>query len=93
MSYRVEVSLPAQKEIRTLPGYVRAMARQMICELMQNPRPSRAKQLHDKPGIYRLWLARRWRIAYEVDDGLQRIRILRVRLKERIDYDSLGSDG
>jgi len=73
-----------------LPGYARAQARQLIRALGDNPRPSRAKELRDKPNIYRIWLAGRWRIAYEVDNELKRIRILRVRSKEQIDYGSLG---
>ncbi len=91
MSYRIEVPPPARKEIKALSGNVRAQARQLIAKLGQNPRPTRAKELRDKPNIYRIWLAGRWRIAYEIDDELQRIRILRVRHKEKIDYDSLAS--
>lgn len=89
MSYRIEVPPPVQKEIMALPGYVRAQARQLIRALGENPRPSRAKELRGKPDIYRIWLARRWRIAYEVDDDLQHVRILRVRSKEQINYEGL----
>lgn len=89
MSYRIDVPPSAQKEIKALPGYVRAQARQLIRDLGNNPRPSRAKELDDKPNIYRIWLAGRWRIAYQIDDNLQLIRILRVRLKDKVDYDSL----
>jgi len=32
-------------------------------------------------------------MAYEIDEKLKRIRILRVRQKEQIDYGSLGSQG
>jgi mRNA-degrading endonuclease RelE of RelBE toxin-antitoxin system len=55
----------------------------------KTPRPSRAKELRDQPNTYRIWLAGRWRIAYEIDEELERIRILRVRRKEQIDYGSL----
>jgi mRNA-degrading endonuclease RelE of RelBE toxin-antitoxin system len=72
-----------------LPGYARAQARQLIRALAENPRPSRAKELRGKSDIYRIWLARRWRIAYAIDDTLRVVRILRVHTKERIDYDSL----
>lgn len=89
MSYRIEVSPPAQKEIRELPGYVRSQARQLIRALGENPRPSGVKELRDKPSLYRIWLAGRWRIAYQIDDNVQRVRILRVRQKEDIDYASL----
>ena len=89
MSYRVEISPLAQKEIRSLPGYVRAQAIQLIDALAENPKPSRAKELRDKPNIFRIWLAKSWRIAYEVDDESKVIIILRVRQKESIDYESL----
>jgi mRNA interferase RelE/StbE len=87
--YRIEISPDARQEIKTLPGYVRSQARELIAELSRNPRPARARELRDKPNIYRVWLAGRWRIAYEVDDELRRIRVLRVRVKERIDYQGL----
>lgn len=89
MSYQIEILRSVQKEIRELPGHVRAQAYQLINELGENPRPDRAKELRDKPNIYRIWLAGRWRIAYQIDDNFERIRILRVRLKDNIDYDSL----
>ena len=92
MDYHIDLSTPAKQEIRDLPGYVRALARQLINELAKNPRPPRSKELRDKPNIYRIWLAGRWRIAYEVDDESRVIRILRVRSKEQIDYESLESD-
>ncbi|GEM_PF-5891851 len=33
--------------------------------------------------------AQKWRIVYQIDEELQRILVLRVRLKENIDYESL----
>lgn len=89
MGYRIEVPPDVRKEIKALSGHTRAQARQLIRALGENPRPSRAKELRGKPNIYRIWLAGRWRIAYEIDDELERIRILRVRRKERMDYESL----
>ena len=86
MSYQVEIARPAQIEIKALPGHVRAQARQLINSLKEIPRPTRAKQLRDKPNIYRLWLVRRWRIAYLIDDDLKLVRVLRIRRKEIIDY-------
>lgn len=89
MSYQIEVSPDARQEILDLPGHVRAQARQLIKELSKNPFPQRAKELYNRPNIYRIWLAGNWRIAYEVDSELKRIRVLRVREKKRIDYESL----
>jgi mRNA-degrading endonuclease RelE of RelBE toxin-antitoxin system len=89
VSYQIEVSPEARQEIKALTGYVRAQARQLIKALGETPRPPRAKELRGKPNIYRIWLAGRWRVAYEVDDDLELIRILRVRRKEQMDYESL----
>jgi mRNA-degrading endonuclease RelE of RelBE toxin-antitoxin system len=89
VSYRTKVLESAQQEIRALPGYVRAQAYRLLDQLQQNPRPPRAKELRDKPGIYRLWLAGRWRIVYHIDEDLKQVYILRVRRKERVDYENL----
>ena len=89
MSYQIEVPPPVRKEIKALPGYVRAEARSVIRGLATNPYPSGAKELRNKPNIYRLWLATHWRMAYIVDEGFKHVRILRVRLKKYMDYDSL----
>jgi mRNA-degrading endonuclease RelE of RelBE toxin-antitoxin system len=64
---------------------------QIIRALADTPIPSRAKELRDKPNIYHLWLAGRWRIAYHLDDDRLLVLILRVRAKEDMDYDSLKS--
>jgi mRNA-degrading endonuclease RelE of RelBE toxin-antitoxin system len=91
VSYRINISTIAHKEIKALPGYVRAQALQVIRALADTPIPSRAKELRGKPNIYRLWLAGRWRIAYHLDDDRLLVLILRVRAKEDMDYDSLKS--
>jgi mRNA-degrading endonuclease RelE of RelBE toxin-antitoxin system len=89
VSYRIELAPTVAKELLALPGHVSAQARLLLRALVEDPRPARAKELRDKPNICRIWLAARWRIAYEVDDAEQRIRILRIRPKTQIDYDSL----
>jgi mRNA-degrading endonuclease RelE of RelBE toxin-antitoxin system len=89
VSYRIRISPAAQKEILALPGYVRAEARQTIRALGENPLSSRARELRERPRVFRIWLAGRWRIVYEVDDDLKMVLILCVRLKENIDYASL----
>lgn len=89
MSYRVQISPEAQKEIKELPGYVRAQALQLLRDIRDNPRLPRAKELRNKPDIFRLWLSKKWRIVYQIDDGIKQVLVLRVRRKEHIDYDSL----
>lgn len=89
MSYRIRVSPSAQKEIRTLPGHVRRLAIQLIDALAEKPRPARAKELRGKPNIYRIWLAKNWRIVYQIDDDSKMLLIMRVHRKEQIDYENL----
>jgi mRNA-degrading endonuclease RelE of RelBE toxin-antitoxin system len=72
--------------MRRMPAHVRAQAVQLIDELGRNPRPRRAKELRARENIFRIWLAGRWRIVYAVDEELSLVLILRVRLKEEIDY-------
>jgi mRNA-degrading endonuclease RelE of RelBE toxin-antitoxin system len=57
--------------------------------LQQEPTPPRAKELREKSNIYRIWLATKWRVAYQVDEESQRVLLLRVRLKKFMDYESL----
>lgn len=89
MSYQIETTPEALSELKALPAYVKAQAIQLIDMLANEPRPPRAKELRGKPGIYRVWLAGQWRIAYEIDDANRTVLIRRVRSKARIDYDSL----
>lgn len=90
MNYRIEVAPPAHQELRALPGYVRAQAIDLIDELAIEPRPRRAKELRGKPSVWRIWLARRWRIAYHIDDESRVVRLLRIRRKDHIDYETLN---
>jgi mRNA-degrading endonuclease RelE of RelBE toxin-antitoxin system len=89
MTYRLEITIEAQNDISGLSGFVRAQAIQILRRLRENPRPPRAKELRGKRNFYRIWLARKWRVVYEIDDEARSIIILRVRLKEQIDYDSV----
>ncbi len=89
MSYRIELHREALFELKALPAHIRAQAIELIDLLAVTPRPPRAKELRDKPGIYRIWLARRWRIAYEIDDEQQTVIVRRIRRKTDIDYGSL----
>jgi mRNA-degrading endonuclease RelE of RelBE toxin-antitoxin system len=89
VSYQIELHREALAELKALPASVRAQAIELIDLLAATPRPPRAKELRDKPGIYRIWLAGRWRIAYEIDDEQQTIVVRRIRRKSDIDYDSL----
>jgi addiction module RelE/StbE family toxin len=89
MSYQVKISPEAQEEVKALSGYVRSAALKLLRDLSKEPRPPRAKELDGKPTIYRIWLMKKWRIVYRIEEESQRILVLRVRLKEQIDYESV----
>ncbi len=89
MSYRIELVPEARSEIKALPGYVRCQAMELLEALSREPRPARARELSGEPEIRRIWLGRRWRVAYEVDDGAGAVVVLCVRRKVRVDYESL----
>ncbi len=91
MSYRIELIPPARAEIRALCEYLRAQALELVTALGDEPRPPRAKELRGRPEILRIWLAGRWRVAYQIDEVEQRILILCLRHRESIDYDTLPS--
>lgn len=68
---------------------MRAQALELIESLATNPRPHRAKELSGKENIYRIGLANKWRIVYEIDDEFTVVIIMRVRRKEEVDYENL----
>ena len=89
MTYTVELSSDARRDMQALSGYARSAALAILRDLRVDPRPVRSKELRGKPGIYRIWLLRKWRIVYIIQDEQLQVLVLRVRLKEQIDYDSL----
>lgn len=89
MSYRLDVTREARGEIKALPRYVRAQARRLIRALGLDPRPPRARELHDEPNVYRVWLAGRWRIGYSIEDRARMVHVLRVRRKERTKFEGM----
>ena len=100
MSYRIELIPPARAEIRALPGHVRHQALELASDLGQEPRPPRAKRLDlppsgvapkARPDLYRIWLAGRWRVSYEIDDEAGRVLVLCLRRKQDVDFDTLPS--
>jgi hypothetical protein len=66
-----------------------ALKVQMLHAIRENPFLPRAKELRDKPAVYRVWLAKKWRIVYAVEGDPPHILVLRVRPKENIDYRGL----
>lgn len=78
--YRLQIKRETKREIEQLPGHVRQLIVEMIATLVDDPRPSTAKELRELPGRYRIAL-QKWRIIYRVDDERLTVDILRVARK------------
>ena len=89
MSYRIEFVRDAAGEVKSLPRHARNQAVELSAALAANPRPARAFELRLAPDIYRIWLASRWRIAYQVDDDEACVYVLRIRDKQEVAFDTV----
>lgn len=98
VSYRVEVSKQARKEIRQLPGYFRQPVIQTLRNLKEEPRPVNSRMLDTgKAGIeitatmemYRIRIDR-WRIIYVIEEDLHLISVLAVRKRPPYQYEDLA---
>ncbi len=76
MTYRIEVDNRAVKELLRLPKAAVARLHEAISALIQEPRPPGARKLTGREG-YRIRIGP-YRVLYEVEDELQRIRIYRI---------------
>ena len=72
MIYRLRYDRRFWRQLETLPGDVRSIARRRIRSLTCEPQPARAKELSGHPGYYRLWLPRGHRLVWQVieDEGI-----------------------
>ncbi|MCL5995755.1 MAG: hypothetical protein M1546_06825 [Chloroflexi bacterium] len=75
MSYRIVLTRDIQKQFKELPGHVKPIARQAIAGLIDNPRPSRAKELLGHPQHFRLHIAGKYRLVWLVKEEEQLIEI------------------
>ena len=66
------------------------MARQIIAQLAENPYSSRAKELDDHPGYFRLWLPRDYRLVWNVLEDEQIVDLLYIGPKTPELYERLG---
>jgi mRNA-degrading endonuclease RelE of RelBE toxin-antitoxin system len=97
-SYRVEVTDPARKEIRLLPGNMRQRVIRLLRALQQEPRPDNSRALdaakddvHLETGaeLRRVRLAS-WRVVYLVEDERALVTVLAIRRRPPYQYGDLG---
>ena len=90
MVYRLRYDRRFMRQLESLPGDVRSMARQQVKALTSNPRPSRAKELDEHPGYFRLWLPRDYRLVWQILEDETVVDLLYVGPKLPDLYEQLG---
>ena len=58
MAYRIAYSREVGRQVGSLPGHIKALAKQEIAGLSNDPRPPQGKELTGHPTYFRLWLGR-----------------------------------
>ena len=68
MPYRIAYTPVVRQQIVDLAGHIKAIARQPIAALSDNPRPPRSNALTGHPTYYRLWLDADYGLVWHVMD-------------------------
>ena len=58
MAYRIAYSREVGRQVGSLPGHIKALAKQEIAGLSNDPRPPQGKELTGHPTYFRLWPGR-----------------------------------
>jgi mRNA-degrading endonuclease RelE of RelBE toxin-antitoxin system len=90
MSYQIAYTPVVKRQIDSLPGHIKSLARQEIAALSCNPRPARSKELEGHPNHFRLWLGRRYRLVWRVVEADQVVELKYVGFKPPNLYERLG---
>ena len=90
MVYRLRFDKRFRRHLKALPGDIRGVVRKVIVQLTDEPRPSKAKELDQHPGYYRMWLPRHHRLVWRVleDEGV--VDLLYIGPKSHNLYERLG---
>ncbi len=95
MPYEIIFTKAVRNQIRRLPGHIRAVVRQRIAMLSDDPRPPKSKELSGYPGYYRIWIEGKYRLIWHVsdDDKVVEIHYAGPKTPELYDYLGLGRPG
>ena len=90
MPYKIAYSKAVRQQLASLPGHVKAIARQRIAALSDDPRPPKSRELTAHPGFYRLWIGSDYRLVRRVVDDDQIVEVEYIGPKPPDLYDRLG---
>ncbi|MHC0064808.1 type II toxin-antitoxin system RelE family toxin [Nostoc sp. UIC 10890] len=77
MTYQIEISNRATKQLKKLSADIRDRVNEKILELADNPRPSGVVKLENTGNKYRIRVGN-YRILYEIQDDVLIVKVVRV---------------
>lgn len=77
MTYEIELSNKAAKQLKKLSADIRDRINEKILELADNPRPSGVVKLENTGNKYRIRVGNYW-ILYEIQDDILIVKVVRV---------------
>jgi mRNA interferase RelE/StbE len=75
--YRLEIPKHVRRQIDGLPGLYRQQIRQIITDLVYDPRSNKAKKLRLFPNSWQIRLDN-YRIVYTIDDDVLIIEVVKI---------------
>lgn len=78
VTYTIEITSSARKEIRRLDPQIRSQVEAVISGLAQQPRPNGVKKLSGRQHTYRVPAANDWRVVYEVHDDIVTVDVIQI---------------
>ncbi len=83
---KIAIKPSARKELMDLPDHVLVRAFTTILDLGEAPRPRGYDKVEGRPGVYRVWIDRDYRILYELDTTAGKLRVIGVGIKSKHTY-------
>jgi mRNA interferase RelE/StbE len=83
VSYEVEITPAAKRQIKKLPNDVQKQVVEKLEELAFKPRPDGVQKLAGSDDLYRVRLGK-YRIIYEIQDGLLLVTVVKVKHRKDV---------
>jgi mRNA interferase RelE/StbE len=87
VAYEVRITPAAERDIRKLPARVRGLVLEALDGLADDPRPERSRKLRGLPqgfDVYRIVVARDYRVVYQIRDKAAWVLVLRARDRKEV---------